>query len=1007
MATFANTFLRFGLDGLNLRDAADLLSPLQTRRLSNLYVKERGAWTVRPGMTALATSPGILVHSIARLNDPDAGSFTRIWGIDGDLYLGASGALTLIDSGYSGSPLTFAQGRPPLSGESWMFVADQDRMRKVRSDGLDLPIGLPAPSAAVTTALAAVTSKTINDFSSNAGWTALAGTGGVTAVPTVVAGKDGNALRFLSVPGAATAAYYNFWAVGLTLDLSTFGGGVDATDDDLMHLWLRVDRPDRLQEVVVYLVCSSGFSAAETSPPGVSTVNTDAFFKAFRSSDFSAAVEQTQSVLDTVDTETIRRAIELGLDETTTGPAARRNNAIEDRIAARPSDRLRGEQVASGRDAWTEFGVVGLPLRRGDFVRIGGEAETRGWDTITGLVVLVRVATPTVVNVTLDHFYIYGGYGLDASDPAASPYDVKATHYDPRTGAEGNGSPEQAATAALNPARGRITATPAAAYGDAAVRQRFYIRGGIGPIQDDWYFAGVNTSDGGAFTIDETDLELVTSGTIPTTHYQPVPTVNAAGTTVLAEPVPSIWGPSPFGQLFACGDPYRPGHVYFCLPGQYDHWAAGSTGVVEVCAPSEQLMHGCIWGGQSYVFSRERLYMLVPGMSGDGSISPQSSECRKGLISRYGLAVGPAIFFVSNDGVYLTTGGPAQSLTDATLWPLFHGQEVEDFHPIDFTEPDAIRLQVYDNELWFHYLDTGGVRRTLIYGLMPGQNFWRPYFWQTPVATIYSEDLGDNQWLMLLGGRSTGAGYLHSGVTDLGTAIPWHLRTGALDEGLPAVDKLYAGDLTVDADRGGTTITAIFYANFDASPLGTSTITSGSGRTRSLLNTFPTPILARNLTLELSSAGSTSAAASVYWAGWAYLPQARDHIRWQTERLDHGIHGWQVPLDLNITLRAVSTVTLQVVAYNAEGVVSGNFSYTIPSTSAKVKRHVELHAMKGVLFEYILTSEREFRVFWHESEVTVMPWGAPEDTKRYVLGAETGAVMGVDPGAAAARAGGA
>jgi hypothetical protein len=79
-----------------------------------------------------------------------------------------------------------------------------------------------------------------------------------------------------------------------------------------------------------------------------------------------------------------------------------------------------------------------------------------------------------------------------------------------------------------------------------------------------------------------------------------VPTLDGNGNTVLAQPMPALFGPLE-GMLFACGDPYRSGHLYYCVPDEPDHWSA--FGNVEVCSPSEELMHGGVVGHQGFVFS--------------------------------------------------------------------------------------------------------------------------------------------------------------------------------------------------------------------------------------------------------------------------------------------------------------------------------------------------------------------------------------------------------------------
>src|SRR5574342_1284395 len=144
---FETHVVRYGVKGLQLQDSLDALDGWA--RHTNIDHTNNGEATSRPGQTSFATA-GTKHHSVRKLRDPQTGVHPRVWGIDTNLYIGASGALTQVDAGYSGDPLTLVPNHPPLSGDPWMFVADRGRMRKVRADGLDLPIGLPAPGAAPT-----------------------------------------------------------------------------------------------------------------------------------------------------------------------------------------------------------------------------------------------------------------------------------------------------------------------------------------------------------------------------------------------------------------------------------------------------------------------------------------------------------------------------------------------------------------------------------------------------------------------------------------------------------------------------------------------------------------------------------------------------------------------------------------------------------------------------------------------------------------------------------------
>ena len=79
-----------------------------------------------------------------------------------------------------------------------------------------------------------------------------------------------------------------------------------------------------------------------------------------------------------------------------------------------------GSEVETGRGAWTEFGVVGRPLRRGSFTRIGTDPD-RDWSAVTGIVVLITTNASETVKVNLDDMYFRGGYGPDTTEVGAAP----------------------------------------------------------------------------------------------------------------------------------------------------------------------------------------------------------------------------------------------------------------------------------------------------------------------------------------------------------------------------------------------------------------------------------------------------------------------------------------------------------------------------------------------------------------------------------------------------------
>lgn len=885
-APFETPVFPYGVGGIDLASPLDRITVGRYSRLSNVTMLPNtpGGLTARPGQTSLATA-GTEHHSIARMNDPQVSDYTRLWGIDTSLYLGKSGALgAAIDTGYSGDPLTFLPYHPPLSGDPWMFIADRSRMRKVRFDGLDLPIALPAPTVAAVTALGTVNQTPIATFTSADGtqWSAWTGNAGVDSEgdPTnPPSGSDGATdSTFLTKPTAATLAddnaYYSFWGLAKTLNLGLVGAIV-ASDDDIIHLNLRFKNPASVAECRIYFVCSPTFSPS-IIPGEDTTANTDFYMKSFRPGDFSTQVSGNEAQVQAAENARLIAERERSLQE-----QAERGGflAVQDSEVQRVNDAFMGAADPSrktskqGGDAttgFTPFGTLGFPLRRGDFARTG-DTVGADWTTITGIIIYLSAAADTsitiwpsvaAVAVTLSDLYLFGGAGPDTIDPATQSYDVRYTNFDPRTGDESNPSPEQDDANFLDALRTEILITPTA-HGDANVRQRFYRRGGI--LTDDWYFLGENTSDGGTYTSQESDLAIAAAGTLALDNYEPVPTVDDAGTTVLAQPVPVLIGPTNDGQLFALGDPYRPGTIYASKPGEPDHWPPDLRH--EVCSPGEELLNGVLYGGQIAVFSRESNYIVYPNLLGANGMTSAPGGCTRGLAGRWALTTGEGrIWGVSQDCVFATNGGPEEVVSD-DIAPLFQGKTVHGYLPIDLTVERALRLQFFQRELYFAFQDTEGVRQVWVYTPLTRQ--WRHYGFAQQPAALYTDEIAN---LLLLGGRTSGASYTHTGVSDDGVAIAPVARTGAWDWGRPREEKLF-GDQFLDCDTAGVDLTLQNFVNTEGVTNPPQTLVAAAGRARAIFDSFGTvPQRGRNLATEVRWS-SASAAPVLYLLGTSITPQ--------------------------------------------------------------------------------------------------------------------------------------
>lgn len=853
--------------------------------------------------------------------------------------------------------------------------------------------------------------------------TVFTGAGGATGVPSgttvpggqtdVVTGRVGKAVDFsTSKPSSGSGSYYQYWGKNIgPIDLSKFPDGTPATDDDIIHVFIRVDRPDLINEIRLYFGIDGTFN--NTKLPGTALQNRNAYVKAFRPGDFVNFIEASQTAARAAPAAAASSDVEkrlpprLNTDDRgklaiippfelllLSGLLASlgdwgivANGALMllsflffffGVIRAGDAERIRGredrrgfpKELTHGRDQWTEFGVIGVPLRRGDFLRIGDDPDY-GWRRINGLVIYVSIQdVADDVKITFDNLYLRGGSKLETIEPGLPNYDYRYIDFDPVTGEKSNPSPVMSDSASLPSIRQAIRVTPKASSRSGAV-QWFYRRGGI--LVANWYFIGKNGSNGASFLdTSVSDIEALASGTLEIDNDRPVTTISPSGATVKVSPLPAIWGPIS-DMLMGCGDRHRKGHVYWCKPGEPDHWPPQNN--IEVCPPSEELLTGFVYGSESFAFSRERLYKLFPVLTGEtGQLSYVPTRCLKGPRARWMVVVGPqGIFFIADDGIYRTGGGEAISVTDTTIEDLFKGRARNGYDPIADTNPTKLRLALHENELWFQYPTTAGDVRILVYDLI--FDFWAAHSFARQTAALYSEGPSPESTL-LLGGRGDGKVYVHSGIEDDGIAITGNVRTGALDQGASRRQKVY-GDLELDLSGDvSKSLSLEVLADDEAADIDEATVTPTAAKTRQILDVLDSA-RRRNVSLDLSWTDPT---LNLYEGTIQYLiDEAVQRIRWESEETDHGIPAQQTPLYAYIAVRSTADVLLSMTTYREDG-GSTVKTYTLDDT-AEVKRvvFVPFEPTKGVAFRYRFTSAEPFQLYREESETTVRIWGGEEN----------------------------
>lgn len=508
---------------------------------------------------------------------------------------------------------------------------------------------------------------------------------------------------------------------------------------------------------------------------------------------------------------------------------------------------------------------------------------------------------------------------------------------------------------------------------------KLYRRGGTLP--NNWFNVGqfpvaslVQGSCGaGTLLINDNipDSSAVLGNILLIDNFQPIQSVQATNF-----PLPVIFISSGTGRLLGCGDPARPDAVYFSNPGNADIW--GAEAWVVVANPGEQCMNGLDYNLRTFVFSRERMYIMLPNIIAGVTFTPAETACRRGLKGRWAFTAGEqGIYFVSKDGIYRTQGGPESSIIDDSIRPLFPVREgqagvpTNGYDAVNMDDEDGLRMTYHNGEVWFFYTGlTTGLRQILIFD--ERRTRWRPALYTNQMNMNYSEPNVDSS---LIFGGTDGDVYNVSGQTDEGGApIAVEVTTGAMDQGRPLNLKEY---LTVnfDINPGGASNTSpiVITPRVNGETASEfSLFVTGNGRQRVTLplNQNGVEVYAYNMEFDITWQASATVNPILYQYEILYRHEPTETTHWELPSTSMGMEGWFHLRDGYIMLRSTAPVTLTI---NPRGGTIQTF--VLPSTGGlKQKMYFQMAANKAKNFSFALDSSAVFRVYQQECEIRIKQW---------------------------------
>lgn len=222
------------------------------------------------------------------------------------------------------------------------------------------------------------------------------------------------------------------------------------------------------------------------------------------------------------------------------------------------------------------------------------------------------------------------------------------------------------------------------------------------------------------------------SGTsVPITIYEPA---------LADQPLPYLWGTDVDGTMFGCGDPFRPGTLYFSKNNNPD--SAPDKYNIEIVQPGEPLLGGEILDGLSFVGSTERWWALFPNPGNPAQrYNFVQQPWARGLGAPYGHCNdGQSIYWWAKDGIYSSRKG---SLTDENLLILFPHDGLpgtaltynnQTYQPPDYSRAAAFRLAYAQGMLYATYMDSTGAYHNMVCELSRGAWSFDDY---TPDVTVF------------------------------------------------------------------------------------------------------------------------------------------------------------------------------------------------------------------------------------------------------------------------------
>jgi hypothetical protein len=553
-------------------------------------------------------------------------------------------------------------------------------------------------------------------------------------------------------------------------------------------------------------------------------------------------------------------------------------------------------------------------------------------------------------------------------------YYYRTSGYDSTTGFQG---PPSAASAVITISggddAGRVTLTDTNTYGNFT-HHRVWRLGGT--LLNTWRLVGsvASTNSGGSITFDDTstDAAIALAEALDIDSVEIFTSIDAAGATAPGQKFVHAFGPFIGNYVFWVGDSKRKNYVYWNRLSDLARHDP-SDDVNAVSDPGEELLNGFVFGNNPYVFSNKRFYALdFLGQDARPAFTTREIPIGIGIAGRYAFAVAPNLVFIcSKDGIYTTNAQSDKPLdiTSDRLKPIFRGESVGGLEPVDYLNPDAIRLAASNKELHFFYKGKiTGATFHLVFDI--DQDRW--FQWSTNRFGISypNEGVAWNQFF--LGHYNSQQISTFDDVFESeDESYTARFRSGSLDAGAPLTHKEW-GVFMLDYDPAGADITITpFYDSELVTGDSQTTVTQGDHGGRRTSTFSLEDFYAKNISLQFEWQEEPTVHPVLYQAVLLYREDEEAVVHWEHPPQSLGQAGLYHIKDAYWGVRSTAPITLRIFVDGEEDI----YENIIPDTDGeREKVYVELTPRVGKIWGFQLDSTEPFRFYGEDTVLFAKPW---------------------------------